>query len=382
MKRRDFLIVSAGLAGALPRVGLSQTSPCPPPQLNVLGGTSVSSTCPAGDAEQDWQSRISGPGVVWFHDFRSDAEVNSFRWTGGFSGGNDPNAVGHATATDVRRITSDGVSGGGCLEMIRRAGSAECASGWWRPFAPLTAPGNGRSTNDPAANGTLSVRPYAPTSGGSEINNFGSPNSSRKGVYGHSSYGGPAQGYDGTEFYLQMRVKMDPNRIAGANADNSVGKLLYLSHTYRSLTAQELVTYSYGDGGNQGTGKNYFRMYGGWQIFYPLDQEANTGRIQPGSDVAQDWFYSGGWDTIMFHLVMGRAGTDETRIEVFAAHPGQTSYTRIWNQTFPFDEFEWDNGLAALLLSTYNNGANMPQQFYHRYDQIIFSKQMIPCPQV
>ena len=76
------------------------------------------------------------------------------------------------------------------------------------------------------------------------------------------------------------------------------------------------------------------------------------------------------------------AAPDETLLEVFAAHPGETSYKRIWNQTFAFNWFDYDNGLAALLLSTYNNGGNMPQEFYHRYAQIILSKQMIPCPTV
>lgn len=339
---------------------------------------------PAGTptAEEDWISRISGPGVVWYHDFRRDDEVNAFRWTGAYGSGNDPQAIGHSTAGDLRRITTDGVTGGGCLEIIRRAGSQECASGWWRPFSPLTTPGNGRTADDPAANGAVTLRSYSPTPGGDEISNFGSPNSSPKGVYGHASYGGAAQGYDGDEFYLQLRVKLDPNRIAGANADHTVGKLFYLSHTYRSLTSQELVTYSHGDGGNQGPGKNYLRIYGGWQVFYPLEDEASSGRIQPGSAVAEDWYWSGGWDTVMYHLVMGRKGVDETLIEVYAAHAGETSFTRIWNQTFPFADFEWDNGLSALLLSTYNNGADFETQFFHRYDQIIFSKSPIPCRQV
>jgi len=38
--------------------------------------------------------------------------------------------------------------------------------------------------------------------------------------------------------------------------------------------------------------------------------------------------------------------------------------------------------LQALILGGYNNNANFPQQFYHRYAQVIFSKQFIPCPQV
>ena len=179
-----------------------------------------------------------------------------------------------------------------------------------------------------------------------------------------------------------MRVKMDPNRIAGGNAEQSVGKLLYLSHTYRSLTSQELVTYSYGDGGNQGAGKNYFRMYGGWGVFSHWIRK-KPGRIQPGSCRGPGLVLQ--WRLGHDH-VPPRDGPGwrrrKSRIEVFAAHPGETSFTRIWNQTFPFAEFEWDNGIDGVMLSTYNNGPTCASQFYHRYDQIIFSKQTIPCPKV
>jgi hypothetical protein len=38
-------------------------------------------------------------------------------------------------------------------------------------------------------------------------------------------------------------------------------------------------------------------------------------------------------------------------------------------------------GWNGLLLSTYNNNLNN-SEFWHRYDQVIFSKDFIPCPQV
>jgi hypothetical protein len=48
IKRRDFLISSATLAGAgLPTLGWAASAPCPPPTLSVTGGTSVSTTCGA-----------------------------------------------------------------------------------------------------------------------------------------------------------------------------------------------------------------------------------------------------------------------------------------------------------------------------------------------
>src|SRR5688572_26582707 len=74
---------------------------------SATSGSSSSSGGGGGspaDVEADWQARIGGPGVVWYHDFKSDDEVNAFRWTGGYSGGNDPLAVGSREAPLVRRV--------------------------------------------------------------------------------------------------------------------------------------------------------------------------------------------------------------------------------------------------------------------------------------
>jgi hypothetical protein len=46
MKRREFLIGSAGVAGAMiPGVGAAEVIPCPPPVIVAVGGTSTQSTC-------------------------------------------------------------------------------------------------------------------------------------------------------------------------------------------------------------------------------------------------------------------------------------------------------------------------------------------------
>lgn len=334
-----------------------------------------------GGAAADWAARISGAGVVWYHDFSSDEEVNAFRWTGGFSGGNDPLAVGSPRAGNCRRITSDGITGG-CLEVLRDAGTAE-PSYWWRPFAPLDT-GSGKAVNDPAASGSLTVRNWAPTSGGSQLSNF------QNGWYGHPSYQS-APYFDGHDFYLQVRVKMDLRRITGGNAANAVGKFVWITtaETAHSLSNGEHVIWSYGNGGNQGA-QNYVRVYSlgvnGIGAFDPLDQEEPGARIQPGSDSVSDWYYSGGWDTLLVHLRPGlintTTGADATMLEIWAAHPGETSYTKIWAQEYGLGGYEARNGLQALILSAYNNSNNFPQAFWHRYAQVIFSKSFIPCPQV
>jgi hypothetical protein len=394
MQRRDFLYASSILAGAVvPSLLRAQTRPCPPSRLDVEGGQGASTACVQGDAEADWQARISGAGVVWFHDFRADDEVNNFRWTPGYRGGNDPLAVGSANAKFVRRITTDGVTGGGCMEIVRPAGSQD-GSVWWRPFSPIrggTASGNGRGfgNDDPGANRTLPVQSYAATDGGSQISSWGD-----RGFYGTS---GPGP-FDGTDYYLQVRVKMDPNRIAGGNGSIDVGKLFYFTRHDRSATAQEIVVFS----GHSLSQQNYFSMYR--TVGPPLagDPPGVGGHgDQPGTQfgsvgdkicrfdnsdgrLANCWHWPAGqWATVMWHIRNGSNGGNDTLVEVWVAGPGQKQYTKIWQQ--PGVDLPFDAGPAghnALICSIYHNGTSMPTQFYHRYDQIIFSKQMIPCPQV
>jgi len=114
MKRRDFIKTTFGLGGALVPVLANAGKPCPPSTTRVSGGTDTRSVCGAPiDQEADWLARSRGPGVVWAHDFRSDAEVNNFvKSPGGLTiGVHDPSLMAH-------RTTDDGVTGGGCLEII------------------------------------------------------------------------------------------------------------------------------------------------------------------------------------------------------------------------------------------------------------------------
>lgn len=335
------------------------------------------------DAEVDWQNRITAPGVVWYHDFRSVNEVNAFRWRGQYGGGNDPNGGGPA---NCNRIATDGVTGA-CLEVVHAAGSSHGAW-WWRPFGPIvggTTTGNGRGAgqDDPGA-GLLTPSAWAPTDQGSQLSNW----PTNKGVYGHPNY----SGLDGNEFFFQIRVKMDPRRITGGNAANTVGKFVWFTicSTASSLTNQEHVTYSYGNGGNDGV-KNYHRIYVGSLTgvgdFGPLDQAASPyDGIQPGSEVSTDWSYSGGWDTLLYRLRPGLAGVasgaNATLLECWAAHPGETSYTKIWSITYGIASYNVVNGLQGLILGVYNNNNTFPQTFWHRYCQLIFSRSPIACPQL
>jgi hypothetical protein len=410
MKRRDFLMWSSSVAGAFVPL-LSRAVPCPPPSVSARNGTSATTPCAAPtDLEADWQARISGPGVVWYHDFRLDTEVDNFRWTPGYGSGNDPKAVGSSNAKYVRRIANDGIGGTGCLEIYRTAGTND-GSHWWRPFSPIvggTTSGNGRGSgqNDPGANGSITARSYSPTDGGGQISGWDG------GFYGNAAYQTQEpSAFDGTEYWLQVRVKMDPNRITGGNEDTTVGKLFYFTRTDRSLTSQEIVTYS----GNPVNGQNYFSMYRSGSPPLNTDSPGTATRgDQPGTQfgtvgdktcrydnsggrLANCWHWPAGqWATIMWHIKPGKnangqfpgtgssdpVGNHDTLIEVWVAAPGAKQFTKIWYQ--PDADVPWDvmGGHNAVICSIYQNGSNMPQAFYHRYDQIIFSKASIPCPQV
>ena len=83
MKRRDFLMSSAGLAGVvLPAIGHAQTKPCPPPSVGVAGGSTTQSNCAVGSAEADWLARSTADGVVAAYDF-SKPPANGGDWIWG-----------------------------------------------------------------------------------------------------------------------------------------------------------------------------------------------------------------------------------------------------------------------------------------------------------
>jgi hypothetical protein len=114
MKRREFLKTTVGLTGSLLPAFADAAKPCPPSSFSVGGGTGVQSNCvAAGDLEADWLARSRGAGVVWAHDFRTDAEVNNF-----IKAPNDLVIGVHHPSLMAHRTTADGITGGGCLEVL------------------------------------------------------------------------------------------------------------------------------------------------------------------------------------------------------------------------------------------------------------------------
>lgn len=70
MRRREFFLASAGLAGSLLHgVSRAQTRPCPPPRFGFEGGQSGETPCSAVDANADWESRSKAAGVFFRNNF-------------------------------------------------------------------------------------------------------------------------------------------------------------------------------------------------------------------------------------------------------------------------------------------------------------------------
>jgi hypothetical protein len=103
------------------------------------------------------------------------------------------------------------------------------------------------------------------------------------------------------------------------------------------------------------------------------------------------------WVTVLIHVIPGHDGgggdspvmagnpNTDTGIEVWVARKGATSYTKIWekkNYVFSFGQNDpWPLGWNCLALNAYMNEVPAAQAFYHRYAQLIFSKQFIAVPQ-
>jgi hypothetical protein len=348
-------------------------------RYHILRRASGTTTQPSSSLA-DWQQRISGPGVVWFHDFESEAEVDAFRWD--FGTGNDPND--QSVPNRCRYRSDDGITHG-CLEQFRPAGNIEPPE-WWRPFSPLTSPGNGRSSNDPAASGTLTVQTYNSTQGGSQIQNWGD-----RGYYGHPDYHAADPGaFDGTDYYVQCRVKTSASRVDEPDG----GKLFYFTRTDMANTSQEIVVISNNVVSQLNPNANLLKLYRSGSP--GLDEDDPGSARQPGNTMGvcqtSPTIVNSGcyftpqeeWYTYLFHITPGHDSGNDTRVEVWVAHWGETSYTKVWDQSnvdLPFAAGH-PFGHNALICAGWMNSIVFSQDVYHRYCQIIFSKQSIACPQV
>ena len=351
----------------------------------TMTGNTAGVVAPIPSLETDWNLRINQPGVVWYHNFNTAAEVDAFRWSLGI--GNDPNdATAPARLSNtIEWDNTDGVSGGGCLYAFRFAGSAE-GKDWWRPFSPMDT-GSGKPVNDPGAAGRIPVVSWNPTQGGFQTQGYDA------GYYGHPDYwpGAPSK-FDGHGYWMQARIKIDPARLP---QEPDGGKVFYFTVCEFSLSSQEIVVMSRQDANIPSPTLNFFDMYRSGSP--PLRTDDPTNSTQPGTELGTcEWVDTGSgtnisgcwtwnlgeWDTYLFHIVPSLNSDNETLVEVYGAHPGDTAYTRFWNQDnvdLPYSASP-ENGHNALIASIYTNGFNMGTGFYQKFDEIIFSLDPIACP--
>lgn len=400
MKRRDFLVGAASSASLLYLKSVSAARPCPP---NLSGASAA--TCSAIDAEMDWQSRISGPGVVWHHNFASEAEVSRFRWESGY--GNITDGSGQGTCT---RVTSDGITGGGCLQLEIPAGG-HCNTSWIRPFSPLTGATNGRGADDPGANG--SITPLTWNVSGTASSPFDYVGKWKDGVYSHRDYwdhptrgSGGGWGSDGDEFYIQFRVKMPASRGTSGNPDGKLAGIMLTGNGTSHITPnqeiviqslQDPISFVYTNFGNrtnsilgeiQGDGFSNAQPGSNFtSCDYPNVNSSNCG-----------YFPWDEWVTVLVHVKAGHDGgggdnpviagnpANNTTLQIYHANSGATEYTVMHDKddyVWSFGEFDaTPYGWNAVQMWAFMNGVNSVAGWTHRYDEIIFSKEFIPCPQV
>lgn len=361
MCRRRFGAYSAAVLGLLVAgISAAQTVPCPPvlndSAGNPIAGPGVCNT----ENEQDWQTRIAGPGVVWYHNFASKAEVDQFREDGDLSyvpdDGNPTTASLGTSQNSVIWNSTDGLSGGGCLEIIRFAGSKDSRN-WYRPMSPLSSPGNGRSSDDPAANGAIPLDADGA---------WGPPARTRSwqaGNYGPASTGS----WEGNEFYIQYALKISSSRLTGRVFG---GKIQYITRQDRSLTAQELVT-------------SYDYDPEEWRIY-----KGGTGEIS--GDIGNPLHIFDEWVTYLVHVVPGDEvegadpdeGGSNTRVNVYRHRANEQGYTHIFERNDLAIDYQnaYLKAWNAIIFSGYFNDFNFPEDFYQRYDEVIFSRQFIPPP--
>lgn len=371
----------------------------------TLGSTSGVNLTLVKSAVADFQQRISGASVVWWHNFDAAAEVNQFRWTSaqGVSGwgGQDPSPSGTPPGGNlVAWVSTGGADGGGFMRLTYPLGVVAGKSYWHRPFAPLNAASTGRGSADPGASGSIATQAWTVSPGSGTQANWGATAANAAWYGSPSDQAANPTKYQGTEFYIQVRIRRA--QTAGRPPDNAsfqniTGKSVWITTMNDSFNAAELVTYGYSAGNADVVGvQSWHNLYSG-QNFHSINDQ-NPGMTLTIDNAIAKWRYSGGWDTLLYHIVPGTSGgtgANRTLVEVWAQHdpallPGEAGvYTKIWESLYS-QSFStgvnssgspyfpgWNGFIAAIY---HNEAVFTTTAFNFDYDQLIFSKAFIPAP--
>jgi len=333
------------------------------------------------DSTLDWQTRISGSEVVWYHNFDSNAEVTQFLWNGSGYDADDSYDPGETV-----RAVGEGVHGGDALRVRYKAstesrlpGRPYQSSAWARPFSPLTGATNGKGTDDPGASGQITRRTWDPDSLG------GTPASWQYGFYGHSTYADSF--FDGQTFYLQYRLKISASRYSSGNP--SAGKTLYLDATNNGYSNnQEIViqnNWSYGPYAWWGSYTNFGQQLQGpgGSIQVGSQWPLCGTNSDPGMPNGCFFMVPDQWYTFLYRLSLGRQSTPETIWQAWVVRPGETSYTLIHDYSqHSFNFSAGRKGHNAVHASCYMNDQTAAVAWYQWYDEFIFSRSTIPAPSI
>ncbi len=356
--------------GALSRVGAGSLIS----QDSRVVGTGSGVIPPSPEAEADWQARIGQRGVLWHHDFRNQAEVDNFRASNNVSDPNDTVNTSRHPGSVVWH-TSESITGGACLRITRNAGTQDGKS-WWRPLSPLQSPGNGKATNDPGIGGSIPAEAWNPVQGSSSALSGWT-----KGYYGVTDNHGTGD-FDGQSYFLQVQIKM----TADLYGEPRGGKTFFFTTTQGANVAQQIYTpaVEYGAGSPQGTNVNFlsFARTGG----VPISQDIPGGINQPGSDfgvcdwsvaAAGCWQYSNQWDQMLFQIVPGISGNNDTVLRCWVAYDGADTYVKVWDMYQVDLPYEGVHGHNAFIVSGFLNGLDYSKDITRLFDQIICSTEPV-----
>lgn len=386
MKRREFLVASASLPGVLVPAALrAESRPCPPTTLGVRSGTSVTSNCGA-DAHSDWLARSTGSGVIWAHEFSSDAEIEKFL----------------APSVDRSRVVRAAAGGPGDFGYLRCLNPAGVPAGgniWERPLSAL--PGEPGYEVGPDFDRTAH---YV----------YGRW---QRGYYGHPDYWNEFPGqFAGHEFFMQMRIRVSRGRWTTAHEG---GKVIWFADTGYT-PAQEFNGQALYDGrfaAYINFGASNANVAYSPQVTPPSGQKQSwqaggeydgrcvwtVGQTYPSDCWKWPGYLSalraGEWVTFLVRLKLGHecgsftnpiAGANDSEVEVWVAEEkdlpsnGGQGYRKLIDRKDALWVYTSNRvkGLNSLRCGAYFNGFVFKEGWEQNFAQLILSKSYIPCPYV
>jgi hypothetical protein len=196
------------------------------------------------------------------------------------------------TAKNGRVLTVQRATRKSSEAMAWTAGTAigwDCEGQWARPMSAFRSGSNGLPYNDPAAGGGTPHRTYAVKAGSdatSALWNF------REGYWGHRDYHtkyptwlGNSKPWNGDDFYIQFRVKIDRQRFTPDN--DAGGKLFFLHATGGGPTQLVGKMFPKRDANKSASEFGMFTNYGNGLVGQSILTDPQGGgkgaNLQPGS---------------------------------------------------------------------------------------------------